>query len=130
MKMLTPTAEIQLNFLSLILTAVTVNSGFGKVKIWTCSWLDWDAIGVAYLIYKKIKPFSKALIYLVLHITIAQVSDIAVSLHFVLIHNLFPEFLGRTSILKLCVETGRIEIVSEDPRFLLRESNEKILWFP
>lgn len=84
-------------------------------------------MGVAYLIYKTIKPFSKSLICLVLHIIIAQVSDSAVSLHFLLIHNCFPEFLGRTSTLKLYVETGRIEIVSEDPRFLLRESNEKML---
>lgn len=81
---------------------------------------------VPYLIYKKIKPFLKSLICLVLHIIIAQVSDFTVSLHFLLIHNHFPEFLGRTSILKLYVETGRIEIVSEDPRFPLRESNEKM----
>lgn len=79
------------------------------------------------LSYLQKKPFLKALICLDLHIIIAQVSDIAVSLHFLLIHNHFTDFLERTSILKLCVETGRIEIVSEDPRFLLKESNEKML---
>lgn len=61
------------------------------------------------------------------HYYCTSLGDIAVSLHFLLNHNLFPHFLGRTYILKLCVETGRIEIISEGPRFHLRENNEKML---
>lgn len=76
------------------------------------------------------KNFSKGF-YLAcsMHYYCTGLRDITLSLHFFLKHNIFPNFLGRTSILKH-METGRMEIISEYPSFLLRENNERMLWFP
>lgn len=73
------------------------------------------------------KNFSKGF-YLAssMHYYCTGLWNITVNLHFLLKHNLFPNFLGRISILKH-METGRMEIISEDPSFLLRENNERML---